>query len=156
MVSTLSKPENHPNYKSDLKKASEKLGKALNEAHIRALVESLLQKNDSEMYVAFFLLLCLLILDRLDVYLCQLFMSIPHNSLCFFSLREHCFFDIFVAYNHRAQKEAKLQEKELIKELKRNKEEIEKEKKRMDHELQKEKWQSVGAIFLVLLIFFRA
>lgn len=44
-------PKSDPNYKLDLKKASEKLGKALNEAQVRSLVESLLQKNDADMYV---------------------------------------------------------------------------------------------------------
>lgn len=44
-------PKSDPNYKLDMKKASEKLGKALNEAQVRSLVESLLQKNDADMYV---------------------------------------------------------------------------------------------------------
>ncbi|RWR83891.1 Chromatin assembly factor 1 subunit A [Cinnamomum micranthum f. kanehirae] len=49
MISMLSMPKGDPNYKLDLKKASEKLGKALNEVQIRSLVQSLLQKNDTDM-----------------------------------------------------------------------------------------------------------
>jgi hypothetical protein len=46
----------------------------------------------------------------------------------------------------RADKEAKQEEKLLVKQLKKNKREKEKEKKRMDLELQKEKRQTVCSI----------
>lgn len=59
MISMLSMPKGDPNYKLDLKKASEKLGKALNEVQIRSLVQSLLQKNDTDMYVGIFSPFCL-------------------------------------------------------------------------------------------------
>lgn len=50
----------------------------------------------------------------------------------------------------RAEKEAKREEKLLIKEVERIKREAEKEKKRMERELQKEKGQTVSAVFLFL------
>lgn len=59
----------------------------------------------------------------------------------------------FIIHYCRAEKEAKLKEKELIKELERNKREVEKEKKRMERELQKERCQSVSEI-TILLIFY--
>eukprot|EP00268_Persea_americana_P005331 TRINITY_DN11783_c0_g2_i3.p1 TRINITY_DN11783_c0_g2~~TRINITY_DN11783_c0_g2_i3.p1 ORF type:complete len:663 (-),score=169.72 TRINITY_DN11783_c0_g2_i3:137-2125(-) len=49
MLLTLSKLENHHNCEFDLRKASEKLGKAFSEAEIRSFVENLLQKSDAEM-----------------------------------------------------------------------------------------------------------
>ncbi|XP_077225443.1 chromatin assembly factor-1 (FASCIATA1) (FAS1) [Tasmannia lanceolata] len=49
MILALQMAESHHNYKMDLMKASDKLGKALNEAHIRSLVESLLQRNSADM-----------------------------------------------------------------------------------------------------------
>jgi Flp pilus assembly protein TadB len=53
----------------------------------------------------------------------------------------------------RAEKEAKREEKLLIKEIERNKREAEKEKKRMERELQKEKGQTVSvALFLWHLV----
>lgn len=62
MLLTLSKLENHHNYEFDLRKASEKLGKAFSEAEIRSFVENLLQKSDAEMYVTYYCFsLCLLI-----------------------------------------------------------------------------------------------
>ncbi|KAH6812706.1 Plant stearoyl-acyl-carrier-protein desaturase family protein [Perilla frutescens var. frutescens] len=51
MVSALEKSEDHPNYRHDLVKASEKLGKVLNEADIRLLMENMSQKNGAEMAV---------------------------------------------------------------------------------------------------------
>lgn len=51
MISALEKSEDLPNYLQDLVKASEKLGKVLNEADIRLLMENMPQKNGAEMYV---------------------------------------------------------------------------------------------------------
>lgn len=51
MITALQKPETDENYKSDLKKSSGKLGKVLREADIRLLVDGMLQKNGTEMYV---------------------------------------------------------------------------------------------------------
>ncbi|EXC24919.1 hypothetical protein L484_011785 [Morus notabilis] len=45
MIAALQKSEGDHNYKHDLRKASDKLGKAHNEADIRLLVEGLMQKN---------------------------------------------------------------------------------------------------------------
>ncbi|XP_073099725.1 chromatin assembly factor 1 subunit FSM isoform X6 [Elaeis guineensis] len=50
-LSALSIPESHENYKSELLKTSEKLGKAINGMGIRLLVERLKQKNVTDMYV---------------------------------------------------------------------------------------------------------
>ncbi|KAJ8753052.1 hypothetical protein K2173_011820 [Erythroxylum novogranatense] len=49
MISALEKSEDEQNYRSNLKKALEKLGKVLSEADIRLLVDSMLQKNGAEM-----------------------------------------------------------------------------------------------------------
>ncbi|KAG1363677.1 chromatin assembly factor 1 subunit FAS1 [Cocos nucifera] len=48
-LSALSIPESHDSYKSDLVKASVKLGKVLNADGIRSSVEKLKQKNDADM-----------------------------------------------------------------------------------------------------------
>lgn len=55
MINALEKPENDQNYKYDLTKASEKLAKVLNEAEIRLLMESMVQKDGAEMYVLLWL-----------------------------------------------------------------------------------------------------
>ncbi|GAV79235.1 CAF1A domain-containing protein, partial [Cephalotus follicularis] len=88
MITALQKSENDQNYKHDVMKASEKLGKVLSVSDIRILMNSMMEKNGADI----------------------------------------------------AEKEAKREEKLLIKQLERNKREVEKEKKRMDRELQKEKW----------------
>ncbi|KAL8544659.1 hypothetical protein ACS0TY_005044 [Phlomoides rotata] len=49
MINALEKSEDRPNGMQGLIKASEKLGKVLNEADIRLLMESMLQKNGAEM-----------------------------------------------------------------------------------------------------------
>ncbi|KAL1532830.1 chromatin assembly factor 1 subunit FAS1-like [Salvia divinorum] len=49
MINALEKSGDHPNLLQDLAKASEKIGKVLNEADIRLLMESILQKNAAEM-----------------------------------------------------------------------------------------------------------
>ncbi|KAF2292021.1 hypothetical protein GH714_000198 [Hevea brasiliensis] len=90
MISALQKLESDQTCTTDLMRASEKLGKVLQEADIRLLVDSMLQKNGAEM----------------------------------------------------AGKEARREQKLLIKQLEKNKKEAEKEKKRMDLELQKEKRQT--------------
>lgn len=51
MINALEKSEDQPNSMQGLVKASEKLGKVLNEADIRLLMESMSQKNGAEMYV---------------------------------------------------------------------------------------------------------
>lgn len=51
MITALEKPENLPNCRHELTKASEKLSKVLNEADIRLLMENMSQKNCTEMYV---------------------------------------------------------------------------------------------------------
>ena len=51
MINALEKPESDQNYKYDLIKASEKLAKVLNEADIRLLIESMVQKDGADMYV---------------------------------------------------------------------------------------------------------
>lgn len=58
------------------------------------------------------------------------------------------FFDTF-----RAEKDAKREEKLLIKQLERDKREAEKEKKRLEKEILKEKLQSVSDALLVLFMF---
>lgn len=50
-LSALAIPENQSNYKSDLKKASMKLGKIPKVEEIRSLVEKKKQKHDADMYV---------------------------------------------------------------------------------------------------------
>lgn len=52
MITALQKSEGDHNYKHDLRKASDKLGKAHNEADIRLLVEGLMQKNGANQYVS--------------------------------------------------------------------------------------------------------
>ena len=49
MISALEKSEDHPNRPQDLAKASEKIGKVLNETDIRMLMQNLSQKNAAEM-----------------------------------------------------------------------------------------------------------
>ncbi|XP_047966615.1 chromatin assembly factor 1 subunit FAS1 [Salvia hispanica] len=49
MINALEKSGDHPNHLQDLTKASEKIGKVLNEADIRLLMENILQKNAAEM-----------------------------------------------------------------------------------------------------------
>lgn len=49
MINALEKPESDQNYKYDLIKASEKLAKVLNEADIRLLIESMVQKDGADM-----------------------------------------------------------------------------------------------------------
>lgn len=49
MINALEKSEDHPTYLNDVAKASEKIGKVLNEADIRLLMESMSQKNAAEM-----------------------------------------------------------------------------------------------------------
>lgn len=56
MISALEKSEDHPTCLQDLAKASEKLGRILNEADIRLLMENMSQKNSAEMYVFCFAL----------------------------------------------------------------------------------------------------
>ncbi|XP_015572224.1 chromatin assembly factor 1 subunit FAS1 isoform X2 [Ricinus communis] len=90
MLAALQKSESDQSHKFDLMKASEKLSKVLQEADIRLLVDTLLQKNGAEL----------------------------------------------------ADKEAKREQKLLIKQLEKNKREVEKEKRRMDLELLKEKRQT--------------
>lgn len=51
MINSLEKSEDHPNSVKCLIKASDKLGKVLNEADIRLLMESMSQKSGAEMYV---------------------------------------------------------------------------------------------------------
>ena len=51
MINVLEKPESDQNYKYDLTKASEKFAKVLNEADIRLLMESMVQKDGAKMYV---------------------------------------------------------------------------------------------------------
>lgn len=51
MLSLLHKPDDDQSYKHGLVKASEKLAKVLSEADIRALVDSLTQRNAANMYV---------------------------------------------------------------------------------------------------------
>ncbi|KAK4480205.1 hypothetical protein RD792_013267 [Penstemon davidsonii] len=90
MIKALEKSGDQQNCLQGLMKASEKLGKVLNEADIRLLVQNMSLKNGAEM----------------------------------------------------AEKEAKKEEKLLIKQMEKNKREMEKERKKMDRELQKEKLQS--------------
>lgn len=118
MITALQKSESDQNYKSDLIKASEKLRKALTEANIRLLADSMLQKNVAEMYVSKLALFWFFALGIL---------------FSFYQIIYHC----------RADKTAKREEKLLIKQLERNKREVEKEKKKIDLELQKEKRQAV-------------
>ena len=54
---------------------------------------------------------------------------------------------------YRAEKEAKREEKLLIKQLEKDKREAEKEKKRLEREVLKEKLQSVSAVFSIVLFF---
>ncbi|KAL3520441.1 hypothetical protein ACH5RR_018590 [Cinchona calisaya] len=89
MIAALEKSESHENYQ-ELMKALERLGKILNEADIRLLVDNVVQNTGME----------------------------------------------------GANKEAKQEEKLLIKQLEKNKREEEKEKRRMERELQKEKLQN--------------
>lgn len=49
VISSLQKPEDHPTYKTDMTKAAEKLTKVLAEADIQLLMQTLNQKNDSEL-----------------------------------------------------------------------------------------------------------
>ncbi|XP_042004178.1 chromatin assembly factor 1 subunit FAS1-like [Salvia splendens] len=49
MINALEKPEDHPNRPQDLAKASEKIGKVLNETDIQMLMQNLSQKNAAEM-----------------------------------------------------------------------------------------------------------
>lgn len=49
MISALDKSEDCPNYLQDLVKASEKVGKVLNEADIQLLMENMSKKNAAEM-----------------------------------------------------------------------------------------------------------
>lgn len=49
MISALEKSEDHTTYLQELAKASEKLGRILNEADIRLLMENMSQKNSAEM-----------------------------------------------------------------------------------------------------------
>ncbi|CAN1217654.1 Chromatin assembly factor 1 subunit FAS1 [Linum perenne] len=49
MLVMLQKPETDENYRSDLMKATEKLGKALVESDIRSYMDGMLQKNGAEM-----------------------------------------------------------------------------------------------------------
>ncbi|KAK4487888.1 hypothetical protein RD792_003626 [Penstemon davidsonii] len=90
MISALEKSEDHQNSLQELMKASEKLGKVLNEVDIRLLMQTMSHKNGAEM----------------------------------------------------AEKEAKKEEKNLIKQMEKDKREMVKERKKMDRELQKEKLQS--------------
>ncbi|GAB4835414.1 hypothetical protein Ancab_000322 [Ancistrocladus abbreviatus] len=111
-ISALQKLENHQ--KHDLLKALEKLNKVLSEADICLLVQSMVQKNGSDIYV-FPQWLC----EVLDI-------VVFHFKVVYWS----CF---------RAEKDAKREEKSLIKQLEENKRKVDKEKKQMDCELQKEK-----------------
>lgn len=56
MISALEKSEDHTTYLQELAKASEKLGRILNEADIRLLLENMSQKNSAEMYAFCFAL----------------------------------------------------------------------------------------------------
>ena len=58
MLTTWQKAESDSNFTHDVVKASEKLVKVLSEADIRVLMDSLLKKNGTEMYVAALPLLC--------------------------------------------------------------------------------------------------
>ncbi|XP_043705396.1 chromatin assembly factor 1 subunit FAS1-like [Telopea speciosissima] len=49
MISSLQMPKSCQNYRTDLVKASEKIGKVLNQADIRLLVENMVQKNGTDM-----------------------------------------------------------------------------------------------------------
>lgn len=52
----------------------------------------------------------------------------------------------------RADKQAKKEEKQLIRQADRNKREAEKERIRLDRELKKERWQSVSPCLLYLIL----
>lgn len=52
MLSALQKSDSDHTCRTDLMKASEKLGKVLHEADIRLLVDNMLQKHGAEMYVS--------------------------------------------------------------------------------------------------------
>ncbi|XP_010258465.1 PREDICTED: chromatin assembly factor 1 subunit FAS1 isoform X2 [Nelumbo nucifera] len=49
MISAIQMPESHQNYRNELSKASDKLGKALNEGEIRSFVYNMVQKNNSDL-----------------------------------------------------------------------------------------------------------
>lgn len=51
MIMALQKSEDDPNYEHDRIKASDRLGKARNEAEIRRLVNVLMQKIGADLYV---------------------------------------------------------------------------------------------------------
>ena len=52
MMTALQKSESDKNYKHDLAKALEKLGKVHKEADIRSYMDKLLEKNGADMYVS--------------------------------------------------------------------------------------------------------
>ncbi|CAN8238199.1 unnamed protein product [Cochlearia groenlandica] len=89
MLCALQREETEKNFRSDMNKAAEKLGKILSEAEIRSFVENMMKKNSTEM----------------------------------------------------GEKDAKREEKLLLKQLEKTKCEAEKEKKRLDRQILKEKLQ---------------
>lgn len=52
LLTALKKAEKDSQFSNDLTKASERLSRVLNETDIRVLVDSMLKKNDAEMYAA--------------------------------------------------------------------------------------------------------
>lgn len=52
MINALKKSEINQKCKIDVTKASEKLGKVLNEADIRLLVDNMVKKDGADMYVS--------------------------------------------------------------------------------------------------------
>ena len=58
MIMALQKSEKDQNYKHDLIKASDKLGKVRGEAEIRQLINGLMQKTGANLYVSLVTLTC--------------------------------------------------------------------------------------------------
>ena len=126
----LQNPESDQNYIHYLMKASEQLDKSLSEEKIRSLIDRLSVKNGADVYV----------------YSASISKSV--SILHFRSLKVLCCLPICC----RAKKEAKREEKLLIKQMERDKREAEKEKKRLERERQKEELLSVSYLLIPVVL----
>lgn len=117
----LMKPESEQIYKQRLIKASEKLDKAFTEPDIRFLVDGLLQKNSVDMYITIVF---------------WIYMTVPQDI-------SYLLFNFF-HYNFRAKRDARREEKLLLKQLEQKRRGIENESNGIISEMQREMLASVS------------